>query len=104
MEWELHSLTLHGAGIGQPMRFLSELTNPKPPGLIHTSGKFGPWNLDSPSETPVSGHYTFQNADLSVFNGISGILSSTGDFAGMLQEIVVDGTTETPDFKLDSGA
>jgi len=104
MEWELHSLTLHSAGIGQPMRFLAELTNPKPPGLIHTSGKFGPWNLDSPSETPVSGHYTFRNADLSVFNGIAGILSSTGDFTGMLQEIVVDGTTETPDFKLDSGA
>ncbi len=104
MEWELMALTLHSAGIGQPMRFTSNLTNPKPPGVIHTSGKFGPWNLDSPSDTPVAGHYVFENADLSIFNGISGILSSTGDFTGELDEIVVDGTTETPDFKLDRGA
>ncbi len=104
MEWELRSLTLRRAGIGQPMRFTAALTNPKPPGIIQTTGKFGPWNLDEPSETPVAGHYVFQNADLSVFTGISGILSSVGDFTGVLQNIVVDGTTETPDFKLDSGA
>ena len=51
MNWELRALTLRSAGIGQPMRFKAELTNPKPPGLIHTSGKFGPWNVDEPSET-----------------------------------------------------
>jgi AsmA-like protein len=39
-----------------------------------------------------------------VFIGISGILSSAGDFRGVLQTIVVDGTTETPDFKLGRGA
>ena len=104
MEWELRSLTLRRAGIGQPMRFTAALTNPKPPGIIQTTGKFGPWDLDEPSETPVAGHYVFENADLSVFTGISGILSSVGDFTGVLRNIVVDGTTETPDFKLDSGA
>lgn len=101
MNWELRALTLRSAGIGQPMRFKAELTNPKPPGLIHTSGKFGPWNADEPSETGVAGHYVFQNADLSIFNGISGILSSAGDYSGVLNKIVVDGTTDTPDFKLD---
>ncbi len=104
MEWELRSLTLRRAGIGQPMRFTAALTNPKPPGTIQTTGKFGPWNLDEPSETPVAGRYVFENADLSIFTGISGILSSIGDFTGVLRNIVVDGTTETPDFKLDSGA
>jgi hypothetical protein len=104
MEWDFHSLRLQSAGIGQPMRYTAELTNPKPPGLIQTSGTFGPWNLDTPSETQVAGHYEFRNADLSIFNGISGILSSTGDYTGVLANIVVDGTTEVPDFKLDSGA
>ncbi len=39
MNWELRKLTLRSAGIGQPMRFKAELTNPKPPGMIHTSGR-----------------------------------------------------------------
>ncbi len=104
MEWELRALTLRSAGIGQAMHFKAELTNPKPPGIIHTTGKFGPWNFDEPSETAVAGRYVFEHADLSIFNGISGILSSVGEFTGALNNIVVDGTTDTPDFKLDSGS
>jgi|SRR5580700_5940679 hypothetical protein len=104
MNWELRKLTLRSAGIGQPMRFKAELTNPTPPGIIHTAGKFGPWNWDEPSDTAVSGHYDFKNADLSIFNGISGILSSVGDYTGKLNDIVVDGTTDVPDFKLDRGS
>ncbi len=103
MQWQMRRLTLRSAGVGQPMKFIAELTNPTPPGLIETTGHFGPWDFDDPSATDVSGHYNFQHADLSVFNGISGILSSVGDYKGKLQNIVVDGTTDTPDFKLDSG-
>jgi hypothetical protein len=104
MNWELRALTLRSAGLGQPMRFKAELTNPKPPGMIHTSGRFGPWDWDEPSDTAVSGHYDFKNADLSIFTGISGILSSVGDYTGKLNDIVVDGTTDVPDFKLDQGS
>jgi hypothetical protein len=85
------------------MTFKAQLTNPEPPGLIDTTGRFGPWNFDEPSATAVSGHYSFQHADLAVFKGISGILSSVGDYTGVLHNILVDGTTDTPDFKLDSG-
>jgi hypothetical protein len=104
MEFDLRKLHLKSAGVGQPMQFQAELTNPKPPGDIHTRGNFGPWNMDDPAATPVGGHYTFEHADLSIFNGISGILSSSGDYTGQLNNITVDGTTDTPDFKLDSGA
>ena len=103
MQFELRKLTLRSAGVGQPMNFTAELTNPTPPGLIETTGRFGPWVFDEPSLTKVIGHYNFQHADLSVFNGISGILSSVGDYQGVLRNIVVDGTTDVPDFKLDSG-
>jgi len=103
MEFQLRRLTLHSAGIGQPMNFSADLTNPTPPGLIETAGHFGPWNFDDPSGTKVDGHYTFHNADLSVFNGISGILSSVGEYRGILHNIVVDGTTDVPDFQLDRG-
>ncbi len=103
MLFELRKLKLRSAGIGQPMKFTAELTNPTPPGIIDTTGNFGPWNFDEPSVTKVNGHYNFQHADLSVFNGISGILSSVGDYSGVLENILVDGTTDTPDFQLDRG-
>jgi uncharacterized protein involved in outer membrane biogenesis len=104
MRFDLRHLTLRSAGVGQPMNFTAELTNPTPPGVIQTTGRFGPWNFDETSATAVSGHYNFAHADLSVFNGISGILSSVGDYKGVLHNIVVDGTTNTPDFKLDRGS
>ena len=100
---DLRRLQLRSAGTRQPMQFTAELTNPKPPGLIDTTGHFGPWDFDEPSATPLGGHYTFQHADLSVFHGISGTLSSVGDYSGVLRNIVVDGTTDAPDFKLDRG-
>ncbi len=50
----------------------------------------------------MTGHYTFDHADLNTIKGIGGTLSSVGDFHGQLDRIIVDGTTETPDFSLDS--
>jgi hypothetical protein len=50
----------------------------------------------------VTGHYTFDHADLNTIKGIGGILSSVGEFTGQLDNIVVDGTTETPEFSLDT--
>ena len=82
------------------MGFEAELTNPRPVGTIHTKGSFGPWHVDDPGESPVTGDYLFQNADLSGFKGIAGILSSTGHYQGTLREMVVDGETDTPDFRL----
>ncbi len=96
--WEIQRITLKDAGPDKPMTFDSGLVNAKPPGLIQTNGSFGPWNRDEPGLTPVSGHYTFHDADLSVFNGISGRLSSEGAYGGVLERIEVQGHTDTPDF------
>ena len=56
--------------------------------------------VDDPGLSPVSGKYDFQDADLSTFNGIAGILSSNGKYDGTLEAIAVDGETITPDFRL----
>ena len=85
---------------GQPMHFEAQLTNPKPPGEIQSTGTFGPWNVSDPGESPVTGEYRFDHADLSVFKGIAGILQSTGRYQGTLRNITVDGETDTPDFRL----
>ncbi len=100
LQFDIEKLTLHSVGSGQAMAFKAQLTNAKPPGLIDSSGSFGPWQKDEPRATAVSGDYNFQNANLGVFKGISGILSSTGSYHGVLQHIDVDGATDTPNFAL----
>jgi hypothetical protein len=94
-------VTLHDVGRGAPMPFQAHLVNPKPVGEIASTGRFGPWRSDDPRETPVDGSYSFTHADLNTIKGISGILSSTGSYGGVLGRIDVTGTTETPDFSLD---
>src|SRR5580693_8538415 len=96
--WNIKTLTLHHTGPERPLSFVATLTNAKPPGDIQSSGSFGPWQRDDPAETPVSGKYTFSHADLSVFRGISGTLSSEGSYHGVLARIEAEGHTDTPDF------
>ena len=98
--WEISKLTLHDTGPGRPMSFRATLTDAKPPGEIHTQGSFGPWQREHPRLTPVSGSYTFRDADLSAFPGLSGILSSDGSYHGVLERIEVEGNTDTPKFEL----
>jgi AsmA-like protein len=86
---------------GSPVNFEAIVQNPKPPGEIHTTGSFGPWVVNDPGNSPIRGDYTFKHADLSVFNGIGGILDSTGHYIGTLRDMQVDGQTDTPDFQLE---
>lgn len=102
LEFDLHELRVESAGLGEPMRFDSLLDNAKPPGTIRTHGRFGPLDVGNAGATPLSGEYDFEDADLSAFQGIGGILSSEGRFDGVLGKIHVRGATETPEFRLTS--
>ncbi len=99
-DFEFEKLSLSSAALDRPMEFHAALKNWMPPGKIETSGRFGPWNAASPGATPLDGKYTFREADLSVFKGISGTLSSDGQYQGRLERIECEGTTDTPDFKV----
>jgi AsmA-like C-terminal region len=101
LEWEIHDLNLRSASVDKPFYFHGILTNAKPKGEIDTSGEFGPWEVEDPGSSSVSGSYKFTDADLGPFPGIAGILSSTGKFTGKLAELEVEGETDTPDFSLD---
>jgi hypothetical protein len=100
LEFDIGSLKMKEVGPGQPLSFDATLVNPKPVGDIHSTGKFGPFQELSPRDTPVQGDYTFSNADLGTIRGIGGILSSVGKYEGTLGRIVVDGETDTPDFRI----
>ena len=99
----IHHLIMHSVGLDRPASFIAQLTNAVPPGEIKTKGSFGPWSPDDPGQTPLSAEYTFDKADLGYFKGISGILSSTGKFGGVLEKIEVEGKTSTPDFTVSIG-
>lgn len=101
LTFNIHNLKLESVGADRPMSFTATLVNPKPVGNIQSSGVFGPWNTDDFSSTPVQGSYSFSHADLGTIKGIGGILSSTGNYQGALNHIVVEGKTDTPDFELD---
>ena len=101
LDFDIHDLVLKSVGADKPFDFHGNLTNAKPVGEIATKGQFGPWDADEPGDTAVSGVYQFTNADLGPFPGIAGILSSTGKYSGQLNEIQVEGETDTPDFSLD---
>lgn len=100
LEFDMENLKMTSIGPDGPMHFEANLTNPKPVGNVLSTGSFGPWQAESPRDTPVSGAYQFSNADLGTIKGIGGILSSTGKYVGTLDNIVVDGATDTPDFRI----
>ncbi len=102
LEFDIESLKMTSIGPDSPLHFEADLTNPKPVGHILSSGLFGPWQADSARDTAVSGTYSFDHADLGTIRGLGGILSSTGRYTGILDHIVVDGATDTPDFRLAS--
>jgi len=99
-EFAIAHLKLSGVAAGGAMGYEAELTNPRPVGKVYATGSFGPWQVADPGESPIAGNYRFEHADLAAFKGIAGILDSTGRYQGTLRDLVVDGETETPDFRL----
>jgi AsmA-like C-terminal region len=103
LRFDVHDAVLHDVRWESPIRYELKVYNPEPPGEIVTRGKFGGWTTGRPGETPISGEYTFERADLSVYGGIAGILASKGKYAGVLQHIDIAGSTDVPDFEVTSG-
>jgi len=101
LKFEIHTLTLNGAGHGRAMAFHARLNNPVPPGEIRADGQFGPLRRDDPGKTAASGEYVFEHADLGSVPAIGGMLSSRGKFGGVLEQLEVAGSTDVPDFEVD---
>ena len=102
-DFELQRIELRHVGGDSPWQYDGSITNVVPRGEVHASGTFGPWQTTSPGASSVTGHYTFDHADLNTIEGLGGTLSSVGDFKGELDRIVIDGITAMPDFSLDIG-
>jgi AsmA-like C-terminal region len=100
LRFDIARLHLQSIGSDSAARYDADLTIPKPPGTVKSKGTFGPWNASAPGDTPMKGDYTFDNADLGIFKGIAGTLSSKGTFDGTLDSVNVKGNTYVPNFQL----
>ena len=100
LRFEIHRLTLKSITNSSPMSYDLAMRNAQPPGEIRSRGKLGPWDTQHLDSIPLSGSYTFDQADLGVFDGIAGTLSAKGEFHGVLGKIETQGTTDTPNFEV----
>lgn len=103
LRFEVHQGLLHDVQWGNPISYDLKVHNPEPPGEIATRGTFGVWIKGNPGETPISGEYTFDHADLGVYGGIAGMLASNGKYGGVLKHIDIAGSTDVPDFEVMMG-
>ena len=103
LRFDVHEALLSDVRWGSPIGYRLKLHNPEPPGELAVQGKFGGWTTGHPYDTPISGEYNFEHADLSVYRGIGGTLSSKGNFDGTLGHVSITGTTDVPDFVVTSG-
>ncbi|MDP8979094.1 MAG: AsmA-like C-terminal region-containing protein [Acidobacteriota bacterium] len=101
---EIQQLTVTHVGEKGPISFQATLQNTEPPGEIQSTGQFGPWNAEDPGNTPVAGRYVFQHADLGVYGGIAGTLTSKGKFSGLVDHIESEGDADVPNFHLSGTA
>ena len=100
LRFDLEEVVMNDFSFEGSAPYAARLTNPKPTGRIDSVGRFGPWNTEEPRQTPLSGTYLFERAQLDTIKGIGGTLTSRGQFGGVLGRIAVEGTTTTPDFQL----
>jgi hypothetical protein len=104
LRFPIHTMRLNSVSRKDGLSYDIAFINALPPGEIQSRGHFGPWNSDSPGQTPVSGTYKFEHAFLGEFKGIDGVLTSHDSFGGTLANIETHGTVDIPDFKVRRAA
>ena len=100
LKFDFHELKLSSVSEKGGMSYAIAMRNPEPPGEVRASGHLGPFVHDNFGQTLANGKYELNRADLSVFRGISGALSSQGTFSGLLGSLDVEGDTNIPDFEV----
>jgi hypothetical protein len=98
---KIDRLGITDVGPGTRMSYRATLTNTEPPGVIQSEGKFGPWSPNDVGATPISGSFTYDNIDLSIFKSISGTGHARGQFAGPLAQVQTHGNIDVSGFHVD---
>jgi hypothetical protein len=100
LQFDIRQLRLDAVADDRPMSFHAALLIPEPPGEVRADGQFGPMEPVDFGHIALSGSYGFQHANLGIFPGIAGTLSSDGKFNGVLEHVDVEGAIDVPDFQV----
>jgi hypothetical protein len=98
--FKIDRLALESFDLRRAVPYQAALRYQRPPGDLTVEGSFGPVDNSDPKQTPFSGLYLFSEADLGVFGGIAGRLTTEGTFSGTIEETEVAGNATVPDFHL----
>jgi hypothetical protein len=100
LDFDIHELSLGSVSARSGMSYRLAMHNPEPPGEIQSTGHIGPFPTGDFRSTRATGAYSFDQADLGVFHGIAGVLSSKGSFSGALGNLSVQGNADIPRFEV----
>jgi hypothetical protein len=95
-----HDVHLENVGHDRQVSLRIGVAIPRPPGELDLHGNLGPLVYGELAGTPLSGSYQLTRADLGVFRGIAGVLSSEGSYSGRLAKLEVKGNVNVPDFEV----
>ena len=100
--YRIPKLMVQDLANGKPLRFTGTLQIPYPAAEVETTGEFWPWKAGHGGESKLSGAYELKSLDLGSFDAVGGIVTSKGNFDGVLQHVDVQGTAETPNFTVST--
>ena len=98
--FDFHRVALRNVGAGRQIAYDVAVAIPQPAGELAMRGQLGPIHRSEFANTPLRGSYSLIGADLGVFHGIGGKLSSQGTFSGALSQLNFHGSTDMPDFEV----
>jgi hypothetical protein len=96
--FEFADVDLKNVGNGREVTYRIHVAIPRPAGDLELDGKLGAWGEGQVAASPLKGSYRLNRADLRVFDGIAGILSSKGNYSGVLRELRLSGEADVPQF------
>ena len=85
------------------VRYTVDMITPQPNGHLLAQGSFGPLNVNNLGDSPFSGTFTYEQAQLKTVGSLRGELSGKGDFHGTLASLAIKGSTDTPQFAVADG-
>jgi hypothetical protein len=101
--YPIHDLTIHNVHEGEAAGFVVDMQNAKPTGRIQARGSFGPLNPKNLGATPLSGEFSFSDANLGEIGQLHGTLSARGKFSHSLASIEATASSDTPNFAVARG-
>jgi hypothetical protein len=104
LHFDVDNLDLKDLSTTTAIPYAADIVYARPAVRVHVAGSFGPWAAANPGATPLAGTYSTSTVDLSAIAGLGGKLTSSGQFSGELEGVMVDGKVASPNLALEEGA